>query len=117
MVQASGGEGGVPCLAKGKQRRGSKGKSMNRRTTSTAKGETSVNTRLIEEAKAQLRHPGEIWKGCSKSICGVGAEGIWLRVVNVKVTNRKGGVGEVGKRNPRGDRHLRSPLGPKVVYV
>ena len=55
---------------------GSKGKIKNRGATSTVKGETSVNPRLIEEAKAKLSHPGEIRKGCSKFLCGVGAKGI-----------------------------------------
>ena len=106
MIRASGGEGGVPCLAKGEQRGGSKEKIKKRRATSGAKGEMSVNTRLVEEAKAQLRHPGEIWKGGSKFICGVGAEGIRKRVVNVKVPNHKGGVGEVGEGNQMGHCHL-----------
>ena len=76
MIRASGGEGGVPCLAKGKQRVGSKGKIKNRGAASAAKGEASVDPRLIEEAKAKLSHPGEIRKECSKFLCGVGAEGI-----------------------------------------
>ena len=52
VVRASGWEGGLPCLANGKQRGGSIGKIKKRRATSAAKGETSVDTRLIEEAKA-----------------------------------------------------------------
>ena len=38
-------------------------------------------------------------------------------MVNVKVPNYKGRVGEVGKGNHRGYRHLRGPLGSEVVYV
>ena len=38
-------------------------------------------------------------------------------MVNVKVPNHKGGVGEVGKGNQRGYRHPPGPLGPEVVYV
>ena len=67
------------------QRGGSKGKIKHRGATGAAKRETSVNPRLVEEAKAQLSHRGEVWKGCSKFFCGVGAEGIGYRVVNVKV--------------------------------
>ena len=76
MIRASGGEGGVPYLAKGKQRGGSKGKIKYRGATSAGKWETSVNPRLIEEAIAKLSHSGEIRKECSKLFCGVGAEGI-----------------------------------------
>ena len=54
MIRASGGEGGVPYMAKVKQRGGSEEKIKNRRAARTAKGETSVDTRLIEEAEAQL---------------------------------------------------------------
>ena len=38
-------------------------------------------------------------------------------MVNVKVPNYKGGVGEIRQGNQRGYRHLRGPLGPEVVYV
>ena len=76
MVRASGGEGGVPCLAKVKQCGGTKGEIMNRGAPGAPKGETSVDTRLVEGTKAQLRHPEEIQKGRSKFFCLVGAEGI-----------------------------------------
>ena len=52
MVRASGGERGVPRLAKGEQRGGSKGKIRHGRSARAAKGEMSVDTRLIEKAKA-----------------------------------------------------------------
>ena len=54
VVRASGGEGGVPCLAKGKQQRGSKGKIKNRRAARATEGTAGINARLIEKAKAQL---------------------------------------------------------------
>ena len=38
-------------------------------------------------------------------------------MVNVKVPYYKGGVGEVGKGNQRGYRHLQGPLGPELVYI
>ena len=52
MVRASGGEGDVPCLAKGKQRGGSKGKIENRWSARAAEGKTSVNAALVKKAKA-----------------------------------------------------------------
>ena len=52
VVRARRGERGVPCLAKGKRRRGSKGKIKKRRPARAAEGETGINTRLIEKAKA-----------------------------------------------------------------
>ena len=76
MIRASGGQGSVPCLAEREQRGGCKGKIKNRGATGAAKEEMSVNPRLVEEAKAQLSHPGEVRKGGSKFFCGVGAEGI-----------------------------------------
>ena len=52
VIRASGGVGGVPCLAKGKQRRGSKGKIKDRWTARAAEGKTDIDTGLIEKAKA-----------------------------------------------------------------
>ena len=117
MVRASGGEGGIPCLTKGKQRGGSKGKIKNRRSARAAKGEASVNARLIEKAKAQLGRPGKVRKRYSKFFCGVGAERIGQGVVDVKVPHHKSGVGVFGEGNQRGHRHLRCPFGPKIIQI
>ena len=76
MIRASGGEGSIPCLAKGKQQGGSKGEIKNQGATSGAKWETGVHPRLIEEAKANLGNPGEIRKGCGKFFRVMRAEGI-----------------------------------------
>ena len=77
MIRACGGERGIPCLAKGKERGGSKEKIKNRGATSAAKADAGVHPRLIEEAKANLSHPGETRKGCGKFYCGMSAEGVW----------------------------------------
>ena len=106
---------GVPCLTKGEHGGGGKGKIKNRGATSATKGEPGVNPRLVKEAEANLCHPGEIRKGCSKFFCRMRAGGIRQRVVNVEVPNHKGGVREVGKGNQGGHRHLRGPLRPEVV--
>ena len=46
------GTGSVPYRAKGKQRRGSKGKIKDRRSAGAAKGKAAIDARLIEKAKA-----------------------------------------------------------------
>ena len=76
MIRARGEAGGIPCLANGKQRRGSKAKSKNRVAANATKGEAGVHGRQIEEARANLSHPGEIRRECGKFFCGMRAEAI-----------------------------------------
>ena len=46
------GRGSIPPLTEGEQEGGGKGQIKNRQAARATKGEASLNTRLIEEAKA-----------------------------------------------------------------
>ena len=47
----------------------------------------------------------------------MGGERVGQRVVDGKVPHHKGGEGGFRESNQRGHRHLRCPLGPKIVQV
>ena len=49
--------------------------------------------------------------------CGVGAERIGQRVVDVEVPHHNGGVGGLGESNQQGNCHLRCPFGPKIIQI